>query len=187
MKEIITLENATCRAQHYTDGLIELISHIKNTCEIMVEIGSYQGESTKIFIDNLPKLKTLYAVDPWVNGYSPGDVCSDGYPMEIVEQNFDLRVGSYKQLSKHKTTSNDFVKQIADHSLDFVYIDGEHSYESCKIDIELWLPKIKINGFIGGHDYLLKCFPGVVKAVDEKFGSPDKTFVDTSWLKKIIV
>jgi len=151
----------------------------------MVEIGSYQRESTKIFLDNLNKLKKLYAVEPWLNGYAPGDICSDGYPMEIVERNFDLRVSSYHQLIKQKTTSNNFNSQVEDESLDFVYIDGNHSYESCKNDIEMWLPKIKKNGYIGGHDYLLKCFPGVVKAVDEKFGSPDKTFEDTSWLKKI--
>jgi hypothetical protein len=185
MNKIVKLENATCRSEQYTKGLIKFISYISASTEYMVEIGSYQGESTKIFLENLPKIKKLYAVDPWENGYCAGDVCSDGYSMEIVERNFDLRVMSYEQLSKQKTKSENFASKITDETLDFVYIDGNHTYESCKNDIELWLPKIKKTGFIGGHDYLENCFPGVVNAVNEKFGKPDITFIDTSWLKKV--
>lgn len=185
MDKIIKLENATCRSEEYKIGLIELIKQISGSTEYMVEIGSYQGESTEIFLSNLPKIKKLFAVDPWENGYCLGDICSDGYPMEIVEKNFDLRVMSYQQLIKQKTTSEIFASQISNESIDFVYIDGNHSYDSCKNDIELWLPKIKKSGFIGGHDYLERCFPGVVSAVNQKFGKPDMTFIDTSWLKKI--
>jgi hypothetical protein len=47
----------------------------------------------------------------------------------------------------------------------------------------MWLPKIKQGGIIAGHDYLEACFMGVVNAVNETFGKPDKTYKDTSWLK----
>jgi len=66
---------------------------------------------------------------------------------------------------------------------DFIFIDGDHSYDSCKEDINMWLPKIKQGGIIAGHDYLEACFMGVVNAVNETFGKPDKTYNDTSWLK----
>lgn len=183
MNDLVQLPNATCRSEKYKLGLIQLISDLTLEIETMVEIGSYQGESTIIFAENIKTLKSLHAVDPWKNGYAPGDVCSDEYPMEIVESNFDKRISTYPQIIKHKTTSGEFISNFEDKSLDFVYIDGDHSYESCKKDLELWLPKVKDGGIIAGHDYLPMCFMGVVNAVNEKFGGPDKVYEDTSWIK----
>jgi len=45
------------------------------------------------------------------------------------------------------------------------------------------LPKIKTDGWIGGHDYT-SSWPGVIKAVDELLGPPKLKFVDSSWLFK---
>lgn len=183
MNEIVNLPNATCRNEKYTLGLEDLIQDLKIKVESMVEIGSYQGESTLIFYKKIKELQVLHAVDPWMNGYAPGDVCSDEYSMETVEKNFDLRTKDYRKIQKHKMSSIDFSKKIDDNSLDFVYIDGDHSYESCKKDILTWVPKLKKGGVIAGHDYLASCFLGVVRAVDEIFGSPDKIYNDTSWIK----
>ena len=44
-------------------------------------------------------------------------------------------------------------EQIKDGSLDFVYIDADHSYGSCKRDLEAWYPKVKPGGVLSGHDY----------------------------------
>jgi hypothetical protein len=181
--ELQFLEKATCRSEKYTNGLLDLINYLKDKVETMVEVGSYQGESTIIFAQNLPNIKKIYAVDPWLNGYAAGDICSDEYPMEIVENNFDIRIKDYPTIIKKKMFSTDFANEIEDGSLDFVYIDGDHQYESCKNDIKIWLPKIKSNGIIAGHDYLPACFMGVVNAVNETFGQPDLTFEDTSWIK----
>lgn len=49
---------------------------------------------------------------------------------------------------------------------DFVYIDGDHHYEPCKQDIEIWWPRLADNGVLAGHDYTHR-HPGVVKAVHE--------------------
>jgi predicted O-methyltransferase YrrM len=43
---------------------------------------------------------------------------------------------------------------IEDKSLDFVYIDANHTYQAVKEDIRLWYPKVKSGGLIMGHDYL---------------------------------
>jgi len=50
--------------------------------------------------------------------------------------------------------------------LDFVYIDGNHSYEFVKKDIQLYYQLIKADGVIGGHDFT-GSFIGVVRAVVE--------------------
>jgi predicted O-methyltransferase YrrM len=70
-----------------------------------------------------------------------------------------------------------------DNSLDFAFIDANHSYESVKEDIELWLPKIKSGGILAGHDYNI--WTGVNKAVHEKFANDKIQIIDTSWLVEI--
>src|SRR5690606_26723571 len=60
-------------------------------------------------------------------------------------------------------------RQFDDESLDFVFIDAKHDYDSVKADIAAWRPKVKIGGWVCGHDYAPKQFPGCVKAVDEAF------------------
>lgn len=65
-----------------------------------------------------------------------------------------------------------------------VYVDANHTYEHCKADIINYWPKVRVGGVMAGHDYRLqKEAPnlGVIKAVDELFGKPDKVFCDNSW------
>jgi len=57
-------------------------------------------------------------------------------------------------------------KEIEDGSLDFVFIDADHTYEGCKADICAWLPKVRDGGLVSGHDYN---WPSVKQAVDEFF------------------
>lgn len=54
-------------------------------------------------------------------------------------------------------------------SLDFVFIDADHSYEGVHGDIEAWRSKIGPGGVLGGHDYDLPTHPkfGVKRAVHE--------------------
>lgn len=37
--------------------------------------------------------------------------------------------------------------------VDMVFVDGDHSYEGCRGDIEAWLPHIKAGGIIAIHDF----------------------------------
>ena len=53
---------------------------------------------------------------------------------------------------------------LVPNELDFVYIDGLHTYEGCSKDIEVWWPKIRKGGMLMGDDFHM---PGVAKAVEE--------------------
>jgi lipopolysaccharide biosynthesis glycosyltransferase len=70
------------------------------------------------------------------------------------------------------------IKDYPDNFIDFIYIDGNHSYEGCKYDLELSWRKLKVGGILAGHDYLntdnilqngktVPCDIKVKKAVDE--------------------
>ena len=67
-------------------------------------------------------------------------------------------------------TSLEASKAFAPESLDFVFIDGDHSYEGCALDIKLWWPKLKPGGLLSGHDYVDEKNYGVQRAVNEFVG-----------------
>ena len=77
--------------------------------------------------------------------------------------------------------SHEAAKEFDDFSVDSIFIDAGHSYESVKKDIECWYPKMKKNSIISGHDYT-EGWPGVMKAVNEFFGKPDKV-ENSCWFK----
>lgn len=57
----------------------------------------------------------------------------------------------------------------ADGSLDFVFIDSDHTYEGTRAAILAFLPKMKSGGVLAGHDCetVHATFPGVLQAVRE--------------------
>ena len=157
-------------------GLIDLCLHIPRE-SILVEIGSYDGDSTEIWCRGC---KEVHAVDPWQ--WRP-----DYHPVpfieaEVVYQQFKDKTARFNNLVIHRATSREAVKAFELESIDVVYIDGFHGYEACLEDIRLWTPIVKVGGLITGHDYLNPDTPGVTKAVQEVFGEPEMYFVDWSWL-----
>lgn len=77
-------------------------------------------------------------------------------------------------------TTNEASAIVPDRSLDFAFIDADHSEPAVAIDIRDWQPKVKRGGWLGGHDYNRK-FPGVVRAVDRAFGKNVKTWPGSIW------
>lgn len=65
--------------------------------------------------------------------------------------------------------SHEAAHEVADSSLDFVFIDADHSYKECLRDIKTWEPKVRPGGLISGHDYDHPKFPSVAQAVNEMF------------------
>lgn len=173
------------RDQEYTEGLEDLIRYVNrysNTKEMnMIEIGSYAGESTKIFAKNF---KSVTAIDPFINDYDPNDVTCSFMELEKVYHTFKKVVDGHDNIKHIRMTSDDAVNLLNDSKFDFIYIDGLHTYEQIKKDITNYLPLLKPNCLIAGHDYH-KNHMGVVKGVEELLGKPDLVFSDTSWIKNM--
>jgi len=129
-----------------------------------VEIGIFGGKHAESILKTL-YIKRLYLVDP----YEP-------YIQQGILHSKERQLGAFAQarerLRQYENkivwilkTSEKAVKTIPD-QLDFVYIDGDHNYPMVKKDIELYYPKVKSGGYLGGHDYEMEWF-GVIKAVNE--------------------
>lgn len=171
---------------NYQKGLVDLISEIsKKTGRddlVLIEVGSYQGESSEIFSKS-GKVREIWCIDPWKAGYDENDLASRS-DMEMVEKAFDARLVSNPPMKKFKGTLKEFVetqqfKNIKD-DVDLIYIDACHTYEGCKNDILTAISAVKPRIAYSGHDFGMA---GVTKAVLEVLGKPDMVFVDSSWLK----
>ena len=146
----------------------------------MVEVGSYAGESMELFTST-GSVKTILCIDPWKAGWDTNDPAS-GTDLEEAEAAFDKRAAAVlcAEVVKHKGTLEDFTLPEGA-EVDLVYIDSCHTYLACKNDIELALSKLQPKIAIAGHDFAPN-WPGVVKAVNETFGKPDKVYADSSWM-----
>ena len=166
----------------FIKGLESFIRCLPKNSEI-AELGSFAGESTALFAKYGHR---VHAVDLWQGSLCTAGIKSDESAQDI-ERRFDEVVKKYpNKITKIKASTHDAYREFKDNSLDGLYIDALHEREAVKKDLELWLPKIKVNGFVGGHDYNPKQFPGVVQAVNEFFGEEYiQVFEDTSWLAKV--
>lgn len=162
------------------NNLCDYIKHSGNIINNIVEIGSFQGESTTIFRNNFPNAK-IYAVDPWIINYDEREISINAFNALDIENNFNILTKNFN-IIKIKMFSSEFANIIADNIIDFIYIDGDHSYNGVNNDIISWKNKIKTGGFIGGHDYNDIQSDTVVKAVKEHFSNIN-TF-GPSWLIK---
>jgi predicted O-methyltransferase YrrM len=153
---------------------------------VFVEVGAWKGHSI-CYLGNLLKDKNvkIYAVDLWDETYKYEDnprlkkqkvILHDIFKQNLKNNGLNDKIIDIKSLS-WEAASN-----FRDEEVDFVFIDADHEYESVIKDIKAWLPKIKKNGIISGHDYFNPC--GVKKAVDEIFGD-NVMFNGTCWFVEL--
>jgi predicted O-methyltransferase YrrM len=78
-----------------------------------------------------------------------------------------------------KSISWDASKYYDDNSIDFIFIDASHDYDSVTKDLKSWFPKLKVNGTIAGHDYY---YQDVFNAVNDFFGEKNIKVSVSSWV-----
>ncbi len=170
-----------------------LIDWLPKGCPLIgAEIGVEKGKTSCQLLKNSPKL-VLHMIDPWCvpppdSSYAKENDTNAQKSAEEHEAHYKKALRSVAFAGKraviHREYSETVAKTVPDKSLDFVFIDGDHSYEGVSKDIQLWLPKIKPGGFLSGHDYFHPKLPGVKKAVDEVFKSV-KLDVNRTWFVRV--
>lgn len=121
--------------------------------KVGAEIGVSTGRYSKVLCQSIPNLK-LYCIDPWTayNDYVEAHNDAGQSLLNDCYQKAQERLSSYN-CEFLKMNSMEAVKLIDDNSLDFVFIDGNHSFEYVVNDIAEWSKKVRIGGIIAGHDY----------------------------------
>jgi hypothetical protein len=129
-----------------TDTREELYKKLPKNATV-VEIGTMNAENAvKIINNSNPKI--LHLIDPNII-----DLKNPPSRLKDPKQASICRVLKNSSINLIEDYSVPASKQFEDNSVDWIYIDGDHSYEFVKADLAYWLPKIKKGGYICGHDF----------------------------------
>jgi predicted O-methyltransferase YrrM len=148
----------------------------------LAEIGVWLGETSYFFSQFFPEAH-LYLIDPWKPSKQ---YLENGHGPSLIQQEYDwARQNVYRlfqnnsQVSILQKTSHEALNLVPNH-LDLAFIDGDHSYEAVKHDIQNWKKKVRPGGILAGHDYHSD-FPGVVLAVQDCLKDQFQVGEDNVW------
>lgn len=153
------------------------------------EIGVYRGEFSEHILTHWRGLK-LHLVDAWRHLPQYVDIANHSDEAHLANMQIACRrLAKYSQrMHIHRALSTDAAQRFTDATLDFVYLDANHSFDAVWQDLHAWYPKIRLGGVLAGHDYLDGELPegsfGVASAVNafqQKYGLSVELTNDHPW------
>jgi len=130
-----------------------------------IEVGTYRGDFSVQLLTKWQG-KKLYSLDCWVE-QDPA-IYTDN--PQGQKQNYQMTVAKLAPFGVRSEIIHAFSVETAqtfkDRSLDFAYLDANHSYDATLADLEAWGPKIRDGGLLCGDDYTAD-YPGVSRAVQD--------------------
>ena len=126
-----------------TDSELSVILKYSREAKVLVEIGCYEGATTAALAASAPAGQ-VYSIDPFFKGRL--GIC---YGYWIVRMQL-LRKGIHN-VRLIRALSEEAVKKFAP-AADFLFIDGDHSFQAIERDWSAWFPKVKSGGVIAMHD-----------------------------------
>lgn len=187
-------------------ALENLCSKITKQGAIFCEIGCWLGHSTSVIAKRAKELNgRVICIDTFKG--SEGTFLIEYAGNNNVYEKFKdnmMELGFIDIIDIFNMDSDSASQFIKDNKLDFIFIDGNHIYNQTKKDIDNYLPKVKSNGIISGHDYEkgfdldIRSFTeedlnkdmsrgfhcGVIKSVNDKFPAFNLTGDRIWWLNK---
>ncbi len=156
------------------------IYNLKNRKNIIgVEIGTRYGYNAENIM-KLLDIKELFCIDPYISY----DIFTKE-KQDIIFEKANKIIGRNPRINLIKKKSEDALSDIPD-NVDFVYIDGLHTYEQVYWEIKNYYKKLKKGGVMCGHDFNAD-LSGVAKAViqfaDEK-NKRIRGFKNDWWFEK---
>lgn len=157
--------------------LFQLASDLPADAQV-VEIGSWMGASTCFIgaglkggqakvhaVDNFAGQSTCGEDRAWYQRHF--DSLGARSTLEIFRANAS-RLGLSDRLEPVVSDSVTAARAMADRrgTIDFIFVDGDHSYEGCRSDIEAWVPFAKPGGTVAFHDFGSRA-SGVTRAIFE--------------------
>ncbi len=122
----------------------------------MAEIGVWKGDYARDILTQCPAIERYYMVDPWArlpDWNKPFNVSPEAFDEVHAEAMAKTDFAANKRVVLRGRTS-EVIDEIPDGSLDFAYVDGDHTLRGITIDLIRVLPKIREGGLIGGDDFL---------------------------------
>jgi hypothetical protein len=121
----------------------------------MAEVGVYKGDFAYQLLQKCDSIEKYYMIDPWRNledWHKPANKNNKIFEEFFLETKEKTSFADNKTvILRGKTT--EVVDKIPDNTLDFVYIDGDHTLKGITIDLICLFEKIRVGGWIGGDDF----------------------------------
>lgn len=148
----------------------------------IVEIGAFVGSST-IHLAKSAKLRDgkVFAIDPFLQTYWPKEFIRSFLWSDVrtvFEQYlYNINIaGVWENIVTLKMESSEAGKLFKNHTVDLIFIDGNHHFRVVLADLELWWKKKKRTGTMIGHNFISS--EAVNNAV-EYFSSIQKLEIDS--------
>ena len=150
-------------AQTLKESVVQANSRLELWCRFIrasqiktvAEIGVYEGDFAVKVLEECPTIERYYMVDPWRHlddwnkpANEKDNVFEKIYAAALERTEF---AAEKRTVLRGKTT--EVIQDIPDNSLDFAYIDGDHTLKGIAIDLVRLYPKIRPGGWIGGDDF----------------------------------
>ena len=135
---------------HFAFDLVALLRP-----RLLVELGVDRGESYFAFCQSATEHKTAtrcFAVDTW-----KGDEQAGQYDETTFTQVAEHNRAHYENFSTLlRCTFDEAVEKFSDASIDVLHLDGLHSEDAVRHDLQNWLPKLRPGGLLLMHDVAVR-------------------------------
>ena len=147
-----------------------------------VELGVREGRFTKHILLHVPG-SHMTGVDSWCalpTRDEPGAETYERWPMARYRAEALALAGHFPGRCRMlEMTTDEAARVVPDSSVDFVFVDADHTEEAVARDIAAWTPKVRLGGLIAGHDIR---WPTVRRAVAAS-GPFEEAGHDQVWLR----
>jgi hypothetical protein len=125
------------------------------TARKVAEIGVYRGAFAARVLASCPAIEAYYMIDPWrhLGGWNKPANYQDATFQRFFEEAMDKTRGHERQRVVLRGRTTEVIDQIPDGSLDFAYIDGDHTLRGITVDLCRVYAKVCDGGWIGGDDF----------------------------------
>lgn len=172
---------------HHSQVIARILADRPLEPRLGAEIGVQSGNTSEALLRAFPRL-TLYMIDPWAVPQPDSSFALSGDP--TAREPAERWGEAYRRATSRvafagpravilRHTSVEAAGRIDPASLDFVFVDGDHSSEGVLRDAQTWWPKVRPGGLLFFHDYgnTADWTRGVKPAVDEFATSVQRTVV----------
>ncbi len=137
------------------------------------ELGVFRGDTFKHLLRSC-NLDLLVGVDVWIplpktQPILPGGRSYGAWPLEEFYQKLLIDIEPVPEGFLWRMETVAAAEGFPDEHFDFIFIDADHTAAGLTADIVAWMPKVKADGWVLGHDYNIRKFPSVVHVVDTLF------------------
>lgn len=177
----VTIERARSIEGWMADSELAWLARQARKSSVVVEVGSWCGRSSRAIADNLLADAVLYCIDTYNGSSGEPDAHitakereGDGVYMKFFANLYDhIRLGRVIPVRMESGNAAETLRNMGVVA-DWLFVDGDHSTEGFRRDVNLWQPLVKDGGLLSGHDYYLPeqnpmAWIGVRTVVNEMF------------------